>query len=240
MILSIFACLMKKYTHLFFDLDKTLWDFDKNSEETLKSIFNDPFVSLHFKDTFEEFHQVYCRHNLLQWELYRKNDVSKEELALNRFLLTLNELGIYKPEVAEYFSRRYVELLPSHTLLMPGTMNVLEYLSQHYALHIITNGFEELQYKKMRASGIDKYFNHIITSEMAACKKPDPGIFLLAIEKAGANAGQSLMIGDDYEVDIMGARAAGIDQVFYDPFKYNPSGKATWKINNLKELMNFL
>jgi putative hydrolase of the HAD superfamily len=233
---------MKQYRHIFFDLDRTLWDFDKSSKQT----FNEIYEHYHLKGkgvtTPELFYDVYTVHNNKLWDDYRNGKLSKEVLRGKRFRLTLQDFGIYDDELAEKIGEDYIRLSPLKANLFPQAINILEYLYPKYKLHIITNGFQEVQDVKIKTADLGKYFDQIITSEEAGVKKPALEIFRYALDKAGANATESLMIGDDYEVDVLGAKNAGMDQVLFDPeIKFiTLSKKVTYYVTCLDELKDVL
>ncbi len=230
----------KKYKHLFFDLDRTLWDFEKSALEAFEEIFETRRLSERGITNFKEYHKKYANHNHRLWDLYREGMLEKEVLQWKRFYLTLLDYGIDDKALAEKIGRDYLEISPRKVNLFPHTMETLECLSPMYHLHLITNGFQEVQEIKINVSGLDRYFETMTTSEEAGVKKPDPRIFYYALEKAGALADESLMIGDDYAVDIEGARQAGMDQVFFDPEKVSRENDCTYKIRDLMDLCNFL
>lgn len=237
-----------RYRHLFFDLDNTVWDFHRNSRQAML----EGFRLLGPDETrFEAFFEVYNRHNDRLWELYRQNGITKQELSRTRFDLTLDEMGISGVDGAD-FNRLYLDLMPLQTRLCEGALEVLEILAAKYQLHIITNGFSEVQYKKMASSGLNRYFGRIFISEEVKAPKPSPEIFHHALKSCNARKKESLMIGDSWEVDVLGALNAGIDQVHYAPFWPDNSfteeekqilkkkGLKTMRINRLHELLNFL
>ena len=231
---------MKHYKHIFFDLDKTLWDFDRNSFET----FTDIYIKYDLRGlgipAVEDFIGIYTTHNIVLWDLYRNGKIKKNLLSVKRFDLTLNDFGINDQRLAKKIASDYIRISPLKKHLFPQTIETLEYLEGKYRLHIITNGFEEVQIPKLSASGLDKYFKKVITSEAAGCKKPDPGIFEYSLEKANAVATESIMVGDDIEVDIIGAKNTGIDQVYVNYSNIYHEEKATYEINDLKELRDLL
>jgi len=208
---------MNKFEHLFFDLDRTLWDFEKNSHEELISIYlsND----LHQKGISlkEEFIKVYKKINEECWELYRNNKMSKETLRSERFNKTLFYFGIKDQELSEKIGNQYIENSPKRTVLIDGTLELLDYLNEKYQMHIITNGFEEVQFDKLKNSGLINYFDQVVTSEAAGFKKPNPIIFEYALKKANAQVSKSVMIGDDLNTDIIGGINAGIECIYYNP-----------------------
>jgi putative hydrolase of the HAD superfamily len=231
---------MKNYKHLFFDLDKTLWDFTENSKDT----FLDLFAIFKLKEkgipSVEIFHDNYNKHNDLLWDQYRKGLVEKSFLIVQRYILTLADFNIHEENLAENMSKEYIRISPLKTKLIPHTHEVLEYLSKKYLLHIITNGFSEVQYIKIEKSGLKKYFDKIITSEEAGYAKPNKEIFLYSLNKASAIVNESLMIGDDIEVDILGAQSIGMNQVFLNLENIICSVPVTHEIISLKELMKIL
>ncbi|MCF6342377.1 MAG: HAD-IA family hydrolase, partial [Bacteroidales bacterium] len=171
---------------------------------------------------------------------YRHGRIEKKVLSRLRFSLTLNDFGIVDEKMGAKLGKDYVAISPTKVNLFPNAIAILDYLEPGYSLHLITNGFSEVQDTKLRVSGMGKYFQTVITSEEAGVKKPNPEIFNYALGKAGAEAGSSLMIGDDFEVDIVGARNVGIDQVLFDPErKYRQNG-STFVIRDLGELKGFL
>lgn len=230
----------KIYRHIFFDLDRTLWDFDKNSRETLEEIFTNQQLGALGISSFEKFYSVYHEINAYHWENYRSGNLDKETLRYIRFYETLARFGIDDKERAIKIGNEYVEHSPQKTSLLPGTLETLAYLNEKYMLHIITNGFEEVQHIKMRSSGIAHFFQHIITSERAGHKKPTPEIFRFALKITGAKRKESLMIGDHLEIDCVGARQTGIDSVFFNPQRKPHSEKITYEITSLDELKNLL
>jgi putative hydrolase of the HAD superfamily len=228
-----------KYKHLFFDLDRTLWDFETNSIQAFKAIFEKRNLSEIFPD-FDTFVKTYKHHNEKLWEQYRLGEIKKDELRNNRFLLTLKDFGCEDAELAKTIGDDYVELSPQQTTLFPGTIETLEYLSPKYKMHIITNGFVEVQYKKLRNSKLEKYFDKIITSEEAKASKPKPGIFHAALSSANAKKAECLMIGDDLKNDIIGARDYGFDQVFFNPHKNEHQEKVSYEVESIPALREIL
>lgn len=231
---------MTLYKHLFFDLDRTLWDFEKNANETFNDIYNKYQLTDRGVTTFNDFMEVYHGINNTLWDYYRKGQIEKEVLNVQRFALTLDSFGIDDIPLSHHIAHDYIELSPTKKHLFPGTVPVLEYLSGKYTLHLITNGFEEVQYKKLINSNLRHFFTHVITSEEAGYKKPDPNIFLYALNVAGTVAAESLMIGDDQEVDIDGARQAGMDQVLVDYDDKYVGSSATFRITSLPALLQIL
>ncbi len=232
--------MQKKYKHLFFDLDRTLWDFEKSALEAFREIFEHHGFDKRGWGNYRDFHEKYAKHNFRLWELYRIGSLDKETLRWKRFYLTLLDFGVDDKALAEEIGEEYLDISPRKVNLFPHTMETLACLAPKYHLHLITNGFQEVQEIKVKVSGMDRYFETLITSEKAGVKKPDARIFYYAFDKTGARAQESLMIGDDYPVDIEGARRVGMDQVFFDPQQTPDPDHCTYKIKDLKELCEFL
>jgi len=226
--------------HVFFDLDRTLWDFEKSARQTFEEIFLSQKLLKKGIPSVEKFHDAYTIHNDKLWDLYRKGEIQKEVLSNLRFSLTLKDFGINDDELGKKLGDEYIRISPQKVNLFPYSIEILEYLYPKYKLHIITNGFSEVQEIKLRASKTEKYFGVVITSEEAGVKKPDSGIFNYAFEKANAKSHNSIMIGDDYDVDILGALNVDMNQIFFDPDKKSDKKQSTFYINNLKEIEKIL
>jgi len=229
------------YKHLFFDLDRTLWDFDTNNRATFTEIYD--HFCLHSRGivNFEEFFGFYTQINATLWKKYRDHLIKKEELNFLRFHNTLLSFGIKDSELAQKMSVYYIDVSPYKTALYPSTIDTLESLLGKYQMHIVTNGFEEVQYIKLDNSGLKKYFDKVITSEQAGFKKPDRRIFEFALQVSGASRQDSLFIGDDTEADILGAHLAGIDQLWVRHYPDQPTfNKATYSVDKLKDILLIL
>jgi len=226
--------------HIFFDLDRTLWDFEANSHETLLELCTSHNLSDKGIEDYEAFIKIYKVHNEQLWDLYRQDKIKKEDLRGKRFRLTLAEYGIDNPELAEEFGQAYIKLCPLKTVLFPFTHQVLKHLSKKYKLHIITNGFEEVQHIKLVSSGLTQYFDLIVTSEQIGVKKPNARIFEFALSQAKAIPEESIMIGDDLSVDILGAEAVGIQGVYFNPNRIAHKEYVVHEIFCLSELISLL
>lgn len=211
---------MNNIRHIFFDLDRTLWDFESSAREAFRRIFDQYELRSKGVPSHEDFHESYNTFNNRLWDMYRKGEITKDDLRGRRFVETLYSYNIDDKNLGDAIGDEYVRVSPLIVRLFPYALNILEYLTKkNYNLHIITNGFEEVQTVKLRESDMRKYFDKIITSEEAGIKKPEPGIFNYAFKKTGALPEESIMIGDDYEVDIVGAKNVGMSQIFFDPEK---------------------
>lgn len=228
------------YKAIFFDLDRTLWDMERNNYETLYDLYF--FHRLEQKGISNTalFIDTYNHVNQAAWELYREDKIDKEALRWRRFNDTFLLLGLNDIELSMRMSDDYIRINPIKTNLMPFALETIDYLHRKYDLFIITNGFEEVQYTKTSQCGILHYFKKLITSEAAGYKKPDVRIFQHALEVAGFEPKSCLMVGDEYETDIVGAKNAGIDQAYLDPAGDFENIEATYKISSLKTLQDML
>ena len=236
----------RKYSHIFFDLDNTLWDFRMNSYYALKLAY-DKFSVSEQEIEFGEFFAVYTIKNKKLWEMYRQKRIVKSELTTLRFQQTFDELelkGIDAPEMNAF----YLAEMPKQKKLVDGAAALLEVLKRKgYSLYIITNGFAEVQHKKLELTGIQNYFMKVFISENLKAPKPDPVIFNYAIKSANAKKQASLMVGDDFDVDVLGAINAGIDAVYFnkgqEQIVSNPVQKnknCYYSINQLLQMTNIL
>ncbi len=231
---------MKKYKHLFFDLDHTLYDFEQSTYETLNELCEKYHLANKGIPQFKYFYNRYLEINLRFWGQYRKGKIEKAFLNVERFHVTFKEFGIDDRDFAEKFANEYLANAPLKNTLFPNAHETLDYLQDKYILHLITNGFEEVQEKKIDTTDLRKYFQTITTSEEAGVKKPDPAIFHYALSKANAVPEESLMIGDNLEVDILGAKNVGMDQMFFNVDKIPHNGEITFEISKLKEIVGLL
>jgi putative hydrolase of the HAD superfamily len=228
---------MKKYKHLFFDLDHTLWDFDRNSKEVLHELFEKHSLNDHGISA-EEFITHYIKINHEMWNLYHLNKIDRDTLRTIRFEKTFTHFKIKDQKIIGAFPDDYLQLLPSKKHLFPQATEVLSYLKNKYELHLITNGFEQVQFAKLNGSGLTEYFKEIIISEKTGYKKPDKEIFLHALLVSSADISESIMIGDDLEADIKGAINAGMDVIFFNPDNKTHEEKVAYEISSLVELTN--
>jgi putative hydrolase of the HAD superfamily len=225
-----------KYKHLFFDLDHTIWDFDKNAEEALHELYGIhklADIGLHSADLFIE---TYTRNNHRLWAEYHTGKITKEELREARFKKTFIELGVHPDLVPEGFEEAYVLLCPTKTHLFPHAHETLQYLQRKYTLHLISNGFKESSELKIGNANIGRYFQNIVISETVGVNKPDKAIFEHALGLAGATKNQSLMIGDSLEADVYGALNFGMDAIYFNPLNLPKPDDVPLQVTHLKEL----
>lgn len=225
-----------KITDIFFDLDHTLWDFEANSTATFESIFK----AYRFPFSLADFMEIYSPINHRYWKYYRNNEITTEQLRFLRLHQTFNALKLpQKKTTINELSTAYIERLSSFTHLFDGTINLLNYLKTNYRLHIITNGFENVQQKKMQNSGIYHYFDIILTAERAGIKKPHPKIFQTALSLAQVKPEHAMMIGDSFEADIQGALANGMHAIHFN--SHQEEHHSYCKIvNKLETIQNYL
>ena len=228
-----------KQTHIkdvFFDLDHTLWDFDKNSELTFEGIFNRNHPEIETKEFIEKYVPI----NQACWKLYQYDQISHEELRYNRLKHSFDAINYFiSDKEIEDISNDYIQFLPEYNHLFDGTMELLEYLKPKYNLHIITNGFADVQFRKLNNSKIASYFLTVTNSEMAGVKKPNPIIYDYALDLAKAKKENSIMIGDSLDADVQGALDAGLDAIYFNE-NNSDAGNHIKQINHLLELKKYL
>lgn len=230
-----------KYKHIFFDLDHTLWDFEMNTKETLLDLYELNSLKEKGVADFEIFFSKYSYHNERLWDKYTKGLIKQDELRWKRMWLALLEFKIADEMLAKNIAVQYLEILPTKKNLFPYTFEILDYLkSKGYIMHLITNGFENVQHNKLRNSNLSNYFVEVITSEASNSIKPNKEIFEYALQKSGATSKESIMIGDNLDADIQGGINAGMDTIFVNHLKVEPHIHATYVVHHLKELENIL
>ncbi|WP_459211047.1 YjjG family noncanonical pyrimidine nucleotidase [Aquimarina rhabdastrellae] len=227
---------MKTVKDIFFDLDHTLWDFDKNSALAFQLLFKKHKIAIDIQEFLNEYEPI----NAQYWEKYRKDKIQKEELRRGRLIDTFNTLNLsFSVKKIDAIAQDYIEMLPLHNYLIEGTQELLEYLYPNFRLHIITNGFSEVQETKLQKSGIAKYFATLTTSEAVGVKKPNPQVFEYALAKAEATIEESLMIGDNYEADIVGADNIGMKTIWFNYHNQAIAGNCI-EISRLIEVKKYL
>ncbi|SHN07414.1 YjjG family noncanonical pyrimidine nucleotidase [Flavobacterium xinjiangense] len=221
---------------VFFDLDHTLWDFDRNSELTFEAIFNKNHPTIETKDFIEKYVPI----NQACWKLYQYDKITHAELRYNRLKHSFDAIDyIISDEEIDSIANDYIRFLPDDNHLFEGAIELLDYLKPKYNLHIITNGFADVQFKKLNNSKIGSYFHSITNSEMAGVKKPNPIIFRYALDLAKAQKEFSIMIGDCLEADVQGALDAGLDAIFFNGSNVQVEQNIK-QVNHLLELKKYL
>lgn len=228
------------YKNLFIDLDDTLWDIHFNGRECLEEIYQD-YGYAKFYPTFSDYYAVYMPGNLRLWAMYRQGEIRKEELIVERFLAPVRDFGINDPEYARKLSDDFLERTTRKTRLIEGTLELLDYLKPRYRMHILSNGFREVQYKKIENSGLKPYFDKIILSEDAGINKPHPDMFTYALKSTNSRRNETVMIGDSWDADIVGAYQSRIAQIWFNPAAEVPDGfEPTHTVRTLAEIRNIL
>lgn len=231
---------MKRYKCVLFDLDHTLWDYETNSEETLKVLFSQFRLQDKGVTSFNYFFQTFCRVNLGLWDLYDRGLIGQDVIRKERFHKVLKETGVEDYALSLQFSATYLAELPKKENLLPHAKQTLDYLHGKYPMVIVTNGFDEIQATKLMSGGIHGYFKTIVTSQRAGSKKPAREIFEFALSEVGHSHADSIMIGDNLQTDIAGARAAGIDTIYFNPAGTPHGEPVTFEIGSLLQLQELL
>ena len=222
---------------VFFDLDHTLWDFEKNSALTFEKILHKNNIQVDYAKFIEQYVPI----NYKYWELFREDKISNEQLRYGRLHETFGLMDVSVSEdMLTILSEEYIKFLPENNHLFDGTLELLEYLKPKYNLHIITNGFHEVQNHKIKNSNLASYFKTITNSESAGVKKPNPIIFEYALHQANAKKEHSIMIGDCINADVLGALNFGMDAILFSEIPQIFEDKKIKQINHLLELKNYL
>lgn len=228
------------YESLFIDLDDTLWDIHLNGKECLEEVYIDYGYSNYYP-TFQDYYDVYMPSNNHLWGLYRQGIIKKEELIVERFLVPVREFGINDPKYAKNLSDDFLERTTHKTRLIDGAIELLDYLKPKYRMHILSNGFSEVQFKKIENSGLRPYFDKIILSEDANINKPHADMFTYALKNTNSKRNKTIMIGDSWEADVVGARNSKIDQIWFNPLCNKPVGfEPTYTVDSLIKIKDIL
>ena len=231
-----------KYKYILFDLDRTLWDFQANSFQTFKEMYETFRLGELCNTSFDVFYSQYKSINAVLWDMYRQGTLLKEVLYVKRFSLTLEHFGVGEcSDLSRKLGDFYVLEGPKKTGLVDGARMLLDYLhTKNYPMYIVSNGFKEVQNEKIKTSNIDQYFTKVYLSEDIGYQKPNRKIFDAILCDLRANAAECLMIGDDYAVDVVGAMNAGIDQIYYNPDGVAQAMKPTYEVKHLVDIMEIL
>jgi putative hydrolase of the HAD superfamily len=230
----------KNYRCVFFDLDHTLWDYETNSEEALKELYEKYALCDKGCVPFHDFYKGFVRINNEIWDQHDRGLIGKDVIRNERFHRVFVNAGLDNYKLSLEFSAEYIAESPKKKNLVAHAKDVLDYLHPRYPLYIITNGFEEIQATKMASSGITDYFRGVVTSARAGFKKPEKEIFEFALKENGFGCSDSIMIGDNLLTDIAGARNASVDTVYYNPYGVAHEHPVTYEITSLKELTQIL
>jgi putative hydrolase of the HAD superfamily len=230
-----------KIQHIFFDLDNTLWDHRRNAYLTIKSLFEKEEINLKYNIDFEEFHSVYHGINEKLWEDIRDGIIDKEYLRKHRFYDTFKHFDIDDAELSMYFEEHFLDKILNHNELVEGAEYILDYLkAKNYTLHIISNGFKEVTERKCILSGIDHYFQTITSADSVGVRKPRPEIFKYSLGLSDATKENSILIGDDWVADVLGAQNFGMDVIFFDVFNEDPQQENLKIIKHLLQIREYL
>ncbi len=232
---------MKKYSNLFFDLDHTLWDFEQNAKDAMQSMYFSFELANKGCDAFEVFFTNFSAINKNLWKLLDAKQISHLDLRTRRFKEAAEASNLMIDATLSLdLNEAFLELLPKGKNLIEGTIETLEALSKNYNLHLLTNGYLDIQQQKVDSSGIGHFFKTIAANDNANALKPDEKIFNFAISQANTSFEESLMIGDNYDSDVLGAINVGMDVVYYNPDNEAFETKPTFEIKEIKQLLSFL
>ncbi len=232
---------MKPFQHIFFDLDHTLWDFERSAQETLHELFNEYQIQ-HYNDlTFEQFLGEFYKVNYYMWSLYDVSKITKDEIRVERFPLIFKNLDIQFPlQKAAELGNEYLFRCPQKPHTIEHAHAILDHLRPHYQMHILTNGFDDVQAIKLKSAGLDHYFDVVVTSESTGHKKPSPQIFEYALQQAKATLENTVMIGDSLTTDVAGAINIGMSCIFFNPEEKEHSQPVMAEVKSLLEIRELL
>lgn len=222
--------------HIFFDLDRTLWDFDSNSRSCLEELYREYNLDA-FQDDVNDFIEDYMAINKTLWARYREGSISKDELRIIRFQKALQNIGYNDRLGIREIAEKYLDRCPMLPGVIPEAKQTVQILSELHNIHILTNGFRSVQLRKLSNTGIGSYINHVITSEDAQTAKPNRGIFDYAMHVTGATKMNSVMIGDSHDVDVIGARLMGWKTIWFDPLDSQKDHLADYKVTALPQIL---
>jgi len=234
-----------KYKDLFVDFDDTLYDTHGNAVIALSEIFELFHLERYFADP-QLFYDTYWMANIDLWSRYAKGEITRDYLIVERFRIPLSKgegLEVTEALCLE-MSDRFLDFCSSKPGVIEGAHELMDYLKQRgYRMHMTSNGFHEVQYKKLEACGLRNYFDTIILSENAGVNKPAPAYFDYALRQSGASRESTLMIGDNLQTDILGALNAGIDALLFNRWEVDvkdASKTPTFVVDHLHDIMNIL
>jgi putative hydrolase of the HAD superfamily len=231
---------MKNYKCVFFDLDHTLWDYETNSCDTLTDLYQSYNLEASGINDCAKFHQQFKKVNTELWDLYDRGLITNEVIRRERFKNILGHFNVFDEKLCAELSIDYLYACPKKGNLLPHAIETLQYLAQHYALTVVTNGFDEIQQVKLTSGNLRQYFTYIVTSQKAGHKKPSREIFDYAMKANGIKSHEVVMVGDNLLTDILGAHNALIDSIFFNPEKIPHDVKVKHEITSLAELQKIL
>ena len=241
---------MKQYTDLFIDFDDTLYDTHGNAVIALRELFDTLQLGRWFPEP-QVFYDRYWEANIDLWTRYSRGEITRDYLIVERFRRPLLASELYRAEgnasqSTLRFSLKmndlFLDFCSSKPGLVEGARDLMDYLrGKGYRLHMCSNGFHEVQYKKLRACGLDGYFQTIILSEDAGANKPSPQFFDYAMQQTQAQKTTTLMIGDNFQTDILGAKRYGLDVAYFNRFPEYPAAEpVNYEVTQLRQLMGIL
>jgi YjjG family noncanonical pyrimidine nucleotidase len=231
---------MPEYRAIFFDLDHTLWDYERNAFEALSDLYREYTIGGKIQAPVNDFFNAFSKINHSLWDQYDSGKITRQVIRDERFQLVLAEFGVSDSVLATELSEKYLTTAPKKSNLIAGAQEILNYLSGSYKLYIITNGFQEIQHTKLKSGQIEHYFDEVFISDAVGHKKPSKEIFEHVLNKHSLNKTESIMIGDNLLTDIAGAINTGIDSVFYNPGKLTHEVPVTYEISHLSALKEIL
>ena len=227
-----------KINTVFFDLDETIWDYRANAEDTLVDLFHNNNLKNLFN--LEDFITVFFIVNRELWDLFDQQKIDKSVIREKRFKIALERLDSSDTNLCMLLQDQFMAQCPQKTKVFPNAIEVINELSNHFNLHIITNGFENIQHHKLNSAGVGHHFKELITSEMAGAQKPDPRIFNLALKRANSIAQESIMIGDNLFADVRGAKNVGMEAIYFNPENEPHTENIQFEVNNLSEILDII
>ena len=231
---------MNNYQHLFFDLDHTLWDYEANAAEVLDELYHRHTLRKVINSESNHFTEVFFEINNSLWDQYDRGLIHKSVIRNERFDRILAAFGVSDSPLAKTINSAFIAECPHKTNVVPGAVELLAHLKPKFGIHIITNGFREVQWIKITKSGLDRFIDQVFISEEIGAKKPDPKFFEFSLGKVDCTPAQSVVIGDNLNTDIKGARDFGIDHIFYNPKKLIHNDRVTWEINHLSQVAELI
>lgn len=234
---------MTHYRNIFIDLDDTIWDFTANSHVSLEIMYRDLDIARIYPD-YDAFSSAYYAKNSELWALYHHGKIEKDFLIIERYAHLLRTIGYNDIDnrLAQRMNEYYLDTLALQTQLVPYAIELLDYLTRRgYNLYILSNGFIEVQHKKLQSAGIEDYFERMVLSDEIGINKPDRRLFDYALEITHSQAADTLMIGDNYDADILGAMQAGWGQIYFDRnHRGITAQEPQHTVHSLKEVMDIL
>lgn len=225
--------------HLFFDLDHTLWDYNRNARETLWELYYE-FNLMHYGIApFEDFLRAFLWANGQVWNAFEESNLNQFQLRHKRLELVFEQFQLPFTPI-EGFNEAYYQRCCHKVHLVDGAIPLLQALVPHFSMHVITNGFDDTQFHKLEKPGLAPFFKTVTTSEKAGRKKPDPAFFQFALQQAGAKKEESMVIGDGWRTDVAGALALDLPVIWFNSEGEEKSHPGVKEIRHLSELYAIL